>query len=138
MKIWSRIPRHSLLWLSHADIATVRNRLVALFLKPGETIEVAPPAGFFNVSPIRIIPAISPCFEFQCDKINYRVWLKFPDRSLPKWDIQCGADFGDGPQRVKFNDPLAAVPAAIIKGLTSYFPFVPSSNFYLRNGEFLA
>lgn len=137
MKIWSRIPRYSLLWLSKDEIATVRNRFIGLFLKPAECVEVAPPAGLFDVSNIRIYTGVSPRFEFRQGAINRVIWLKFPTtQGLPVWDVTETA-LG-ALNRVKFNDPLARVPAEIIRGLTVYFPFVSTGNYLSKNGECIA
>lgn len=139
MKFLSRIPRYSLLWLSPDDVVTVRNRFISLFLKPGEFVALAPPMGFFGITDIRVYPGISPKITFMDGDAAFSFWLKIPSGRLPAWDFTYSGDKEIlEPQRVPFNDPLARLPAQIVKGLSVYFPFVPSSNYFLKNGEFIA
>lgn len=119
---WAKkVPRPTLNWLSRNEIWDVRDKLIGIFLSPGEFLELMCP---MSQGVIHIAPSAVPRFEI---KNVGKFWLKCPKDRNPYWDW-----LGEGEvtiEHLKFNDETARPVAMLVEHLTRYFPFVPTDNF---------
>jgi len=144
---WNRLkrslPRPSLGWMSISDIVYLRNRLLALYLNPGEKLSVNNPDNWVSC-PTQIeifFHGSTPVFRFNrfwIDKegtIQSRVmtaWLKLQGANVPNWHLQ----ELDGPiEAVPFNSKEVKPLVKLLRQFKKYFPFTPTNNFLLNNGE---
>lgn len=126
-----------LLWLSIADIHSVRNRIIGLFLAGDQSLLVAPPESVFGTREVRIFGGANPLFEFLwapvgIDPIKMRFWLCVTGKwTVPYWAYQF--DGMEVPKRMKFSDRQARIPALLVKHYHQHFPFVGTNNYIVRD-----
>lgn len=136
------VKRPSLLWMSRQDILKVRNQLICLFKHKDESFRVAAPKNVF-IKDVLITTNHHPLFEHA--KISrdgyyigqyYQFWLKVPKFKNPYWDyIELNEEGPTDIDSVPFDHPIASIPALLIKKYLDHFPFSPTDNFLLNNGE---
>lgn len=136
--------------MSRDDVRHVRDRILAIFLRPDQSMVVASPLGMFGVTKIEISGGVVPLFEWEGYAVRsgeggdvwvggpreYKAWLKLVDKdALPRWDFQ----IGDGEViSLPFNAKPVSIVASLIKHYSRHFPFYPSENYFLNNGKFVA
>jgi hypothetical protein len=126
--MWNRdtLPRPSLLWLSRRQVREIRNKLIALFLSPGEAVSVRLVKGVLKADVV-ITPGVKP--KFNCDGIDF--YLVTPKDKNPYWEIHS--------DEIKPNVPFQkCFLSYVVKDLHNDFPFKPTSNYLIAGGAFIA
>lgn len=130
MKLSKKIPRPSLNWLSIQDITDARNKLIGLYLAPGECV--------FATEPEQIEISLNgtfPRFRYTHSGTQLIGWLKIPKKGKPYWDVEA---LGVLQVAVPFNSPLMAPVVKLIKAWKKEFPYKTTENYLIRNGECIA
>lgn len=138
MKWMNKIRYPSLNWLSRFQIKGVRDSIIGLYLNAGEGIRLAPPKKpqYFGITELIMFGGTThPCFTWNRDKHQYNAWLKVLPDKAPCWDLQVD---DKEPVRVRFKTKETLVVADVVKGFSSYFPFLPTENHFINGGKFVA
>lgn len=136
------LKRPSLLWMRPSDIRLVNASLLHLCLKPEQFLVVKGTSEWIP----RIEIYASGIVRFQWDRFPDKkqsaVWLKVSgDQKMdPKWDIEWKTRQGSGgiEQNVRFLDVRCRPAALLVKAYSKHFPFVPSDNYFLKEGAMIA
>lgn len=140
-KLSKRLPRPSLAWLSIQDIIDVRNKLIGLFLAPGECVyeEVKVDGAITKIEVS--FSGIAPKFRYGClikrsdgsiERRHIISWLKIPKQGLPYWDVEVLDELCVG---VGFKRGLTLPVVKLFKKWKRHFPHKPTNNFLLNNGN---
>ena len=151
MKWLEKIPRYRLLGLSRRDVIQVRNWIIRTYLGPHECLLMRPVRYQFGISQVRLTGGVTPCFEWDCrglgvEPAHSKAWLMIIPGRDPSWGwSETFLRSENGPEisisdvlPIPFNDKKARVAANLVKAFSSYYPFVPTNNFFQNNGEFIA
>jgi len=127
--------------MSEDEVKMVRDKIMCLYLDPSDFVTAAPVTrkmkgvDFTPCSHVVIHGGMFPCFSWNKDHKKYDAWLKVVKGKRISFDLRI-----DGAEliQVPFKDERVRIAAELIKALSRYFPFIPTSNYLQHGGGFIA